>query len=67
VLSLELEPIAYGSGDDRVNLNLWSFIIVLMTATQKDGTKLTYRAFFDHFTGALTSLHEWPDDPNRKS
>jgi hypothetical protein len=67
VRSLEFEPIAYGSGDDPVNnLRVWSFVVVLMSATQKDGTKLTYRAFFDHFTGALTSLHEWPGDPNRR-
>jgi hypothetical protein len=67
VLSLEFEPIAYGSGDDPVNnLRVWSFVVVLMSATQRDGTKLTYRAFFDHFTGALTSVHEWPDDPNRR-
>lgn len=67
VRSLEFEPIAYAAGDDPVNnLRVWSFAIALMSATQKDGTKLTYRAFFDHFTGALTSLHEWPDDPNRR-
>ena len=66
VLSLEFEPIASGWGDDPVNdLGVWSFVIVLMSATQKDGTKLTYRAFFDHFSGALTDLHEWPDDPKR--
>jgi hypothetical protein len=66
ILSMEFEPIAYGRGDDPVNnLRVWSFVIVLMSATPKDGTKLTYRAFFDHFSGALTNLQEWPDDPNR--
>jgi hypothetical protein len=66
VRSLDFQPIAYGAGDDPVNdLHVWSLVIVMMTATQKDGTKLPYRAFFDHFNGALKSVHEWPDDPSR--
>jgi hypothetical protein len=67
LLSLEFEPINPSRNNDPVNeLGVWSYAVVLMKAAQKDGNKLTYRAFFDHSTGALTSLHEWPDDPNRR-
>jgi hypothetical protein len=66
-LSLDFEPINPSWNNDPLNdLGVWSYAVVLIKTAQKDGNKVTYRAFFDHFTGALTSLHEWPDDPNQR-
>jgi hypothetical protein len=66
VLSLDFSPIDPGWNSDPVNeVGVWSYVTVLMRAVQPDGTKLNYRAVFDHFAGALTSLHELPDEPNQ--
>jgi hypothetical protein len=52
LISLDFEPINSSWNSDPVNeLGVWSNVVVLMKAVQKDGTKLTYRAFFDHFAG----------------
>jgi hypothetical protein len=61
LLSLDFDPFAC---DDPVKQSgVWGNAVVLMKATQKDGTKITYRAFFNHFVGALTDLVELPDPP----
>jgi hypothetical protein len=64
VLSLNFNPIDYNWNNDPVNkLGVWGSVEVLMRATQKDGTQLNYRAFFDH-SGALETLHELPKTPD---
>lgn len=66
LLSLDFDPINFGSNDDPVNdLGVWSNAVVVLRATQTDGTKITYKAYFNHFAGALTGLGEWSDPPNK--
>jgi hypothetical protein len=65
ILSLTFYPIDVNWNNDPVNkIGVWGNVEVLMRATQKDGTKLNYRAFFDHFSGALESLYELPKTPD---
>jgi hypothetical protein len=66
LLSLDFDPIGSGWNDDPVSeLGVWTNAVVLMRATQKDGTQITYKAFFNHFAGALTGIGEWSDPPNK--
>jgi hypothetical protein len=64
ILSLTFNPINNSWNDDPVNkLGVWGSVEVLMRATHKDGTRFSYRAFFDHFGGALGGLYELPKTP----